>query len=77
LPDKPAAAQLAPLVQDWTTFPDPDGRDLHVAIATYQGVHYWLVKDSNDTVLVYDKQEWGCFIQSAREGEFDQNKADM
>jgi hypothetical protein len=64
-------------VQDWSTFTDPDGNDLHTAAIIYHDVPYWLLKDKNDTLLVYDRGEWETFLRSAREGDFDHNKTDM
>jgi hypothetical protein len=77
LADKPTPAEVEPLAESWTTFPDPAGYSLHTATVTYEGERFWLLKDRNGTVLVFDEHEWGAFLRAAREGEFDHNKAEV
>lgn len=75
--DKPTPAEVELLAESWTTFPDPSGYNLHTATVTYKDEPFWLLKDRNGIVLVYDEHEWDAFLRAARAGEFDHNKAEM
>ncbi len=70
LADKPIAATLLPYVESWETFGQP-GAAFHVAFVLYEGQRYTVWKDDHDTVLVYDQDEWACFTDGVKRGEFD------
>jgi hypothetical protein len=58
-----------------------DGPDaIEVAFLDAHGERWVLMRVADDDagrVLVYDRHEWECFVEGARNGEFDEPSADL
>jgi hypothetical protein len=76
---KPTVAQLGidPAAQVWRRSGRGDG-SLEVAFVgqndTENGTEWVLMRvagDPDERVLVFDRHEWECFLDGARNGEFD------
>jgi len=75
---KPTVAELGidPGAQDWQRSGDGDGA-LEIAFisqARGAGTEWVLMRVAGDPegrVLVYDRNEWECFLDGVRAGEFD------
>ena len=73
---KPTVAELGIDVaaQHWQRSGEGDGT-IEVAVVTgHRGADWVLMRVAGDPagrVLVYDRHEWECFLDGARNGEFD------
>lgn len=59
--------------QDWQRSGDGDG-SIEVAFARVNDEDWILMRvagDAAERVLVFDRNEWECFLDGARNGEFD------
>jgi hypothetical protein len=64
---------LDPATQTWLRSGDVDGA-IEVAFVMVRGERWVLMRvvgDSDRRVLVYDRHEWECFVDGAKNGEFD------
>lgn len=75
---KPTVAELGIdlAAQDWQRSGDGDGalEIAFVAQASVTGTEWVLMRvagDPDGRVLVYDRNEWECFLDGVRAGEFD------
>jgi Domain of unknown function (DUF397) len=75
---KPTAAELGidPGAQDWRRSSDGEGaiEIAFVGRTAGTGTEWVLMRVAGDPegrVLVYDRNEWECFLDGARGGEFD------
>jgi hypothetical protein len=72
---KPTPAELGvdPDGLTWQRSGDGDG-SIEVAVVRARGADWVLMRvagDAEDRVLVFDRNEWDCFLDGARNGEFD------
>jgi hypothetical protein len=72
---KPTVSQLGvdPAAQVWHRSGRGDG-SLEVAFVRKNGTQWVLMRvagDAHQRVLVFDRHEWECFLDGARNGEFD------
>jgi len=59
--------------QSWQRSGSGDG-SIEIAFAVVEGVDWILMRvagDPDQRVLVFDRNEWDCFLDGARNGEFD------
>jgi hypothetical protein len=68
---KPLPAMLNLESAAWNTLAGPAGDKLYVAFVDHENERYTLLRDENDTVLVYNQKEWSAFILGTVDGEFD------
>lgn len=73
---KPTVAELGIDVstQDWQRSGDGDGAIEVAFIGGTKGAEWVLMRvagDQEGLVLVYDRNEWECFLDGVRGGEFD------
>ncbi len=72
---KPTVSQLGidPAAQVWHRSGRGDG-SIEVAFVPKNGTAWVLMRvagDAEQRVLVFDRHEWECFLDGARNGEFD------
>jgi hypothetical protein len=75
---KPTAEELGidPAAQEWRRSGDEEDA-IEVAFATASGQpgEVWVLMraagDPDSRILVFDRNEWDCFLDGARKGEFD------
>jgi hypothetical protein len=73
---KPSASELGVdlAAQVWRRSGRGDGA-IEVAFAAAAGPGHWVLMrvtgDPEQRVLVFDRHEWECFLDGARNGEFD------
>lgn len=78
---KPTVADLGldPAAQHWQRSGDGDGT-IEIAFSQGPGTDQWVLMrvagDPADRVLVFDRHEWECFLDGARNGEFDDATGD-
>jgi hypothetical protein len=70
---KPTVADLGidPAAQTWQRSGSGDGS---IEVAFIDGGEWVLMRvagDPDDRILVFDRNEWDCFLDGARKGEFD------
>ena len=68
---KPTSTMLNSVNAEWLTVSGPMGDKLHIAFVDHQCERYTLLRDEDETVLVYDHTEWSAFIDGVQNGEFD------
>lgn len=70
---KPTVADLGvdPAAQRWQRSGSGDGSIEIAFINDGEWVLLRVAGDPNERVLVFDKNEWDCFLDGARNGEFD------
>ena len=76
---KPTVAELGidAAAQDWErsgTGDSDGGGSIEIAFVTAAGQEWVLMRTADDPdgrVLVYDRHEWECFLDGAKNGEFD------
>lgn len=70
---KPTVADLGvdPAAQRWQRSGSGDGSIEIAFINDGEWVLLRVAGDPNERILVFDKNEWDCFLDGARNGEFD------